>query len=175
MNQEFQGGKILLGVTGGIAAYKAAELASLLTQRGHAVRVVMTAHAREFVGPITFAALTGQPVPDDPFDPAQEAAISHIELARWAQLVLVAPGHGQLPGQGGPADWPMTCSPTLILGQHGAHAGGPGHESPICSPSGGAGKPGPAGGPGVRRFIGPSPAAPPAGKKAPAAWPLQRR
>jgi phosphopantothenoylcysteine decarboxylase/phosphopantothenate--cysteine ligase len=83
--------RVLLGVTGGIAAFKAAELASLLTKRGHQVRVVMTDAAREFVGPLTFAAVTGYPVPESMFDPAQEAAIGHIELARWAQAVVVAP------------------------------------------------------------------------------------
>ncbi|MGD9125330.1 MAG: bifunctional phosphopantothenoylcysteine decarboxylase/phosphopantothenate--cysteine ligase CoaBC [Desulfarculaceae bacterium] len=83
--------RVLLGVTGGIAAYKAAELASLLTKQGMAVRVVMTEAAREFVGPITFTALTGRPVAGDMFDPGQEAAIGHIELARWAQVVVVAP------------------------------------------------------------------------------------
>ncbi len=84
-------GRVLLGVTGGIAAYKAAELASLLIKQGITVRVVMTAAAQRFVGPLTFAALTGQPVAGDLFDPRNEAAISHIELARWAQLLVVAP------------------------------------------------------------------------------------
>lgn len=83
--------RVLLGVTGGIAAYKAAELASRLTQAGCAVRVVMSEHARRFVGPLTFAALTGHPVPGDWFEPGQEAAIGHIDLARWAQAVVVAP------------------------------------------------------------------------------------
>lgn len=83
--------RILLGVTAGIAAYKACELASLLAKQGYDVRVVMTPAAREFVGPLTFAALTGNPVASEMFDPAQEAAISHIDLARWAQAVVVAP------------------------------------------------------------------------------------
>jgi len=83
--------RVLLGIPGGIAAYKAAELASRLTQEGCAVRVVMTDHARRFVGPLTFAALTGHPVPGDWFEPGQEAAIGHIDLARWAQVVAVAP------------------------------------------------------------------------------------
>lgn len=83
--------RVLLGVTGGIAAYKAAELASRLNQAGCEVRVVMTDHARRFVGPLTFTALTGHPVPGDWFDPDQEATISHIDLARWAQAVVVAP------------------------------------------------------------------------------------
>jgi phosphopantothenoylcysteine decarboxylase/phosphopantothenate--cysteine ligase len=83
--------RILLGVTAGIAAYKSCELASLLAKQGFDVRVVMTPAAREFVGPLTFAALTGNPVSCELFDPAQEAAISHIDLARWAQAVVVAP------------------------------------------------------------------------------------
>jgi phosphopantothenoylcysteine decarboxylase/phosphopantothenate--cysteine ligase len=88
--------RVLLGVTGGIAAYKAAELASLLTRQGLEVRVVMTEAARRFVGPLTFAALTGHPVPGDMFDPAQEVTIGHIELARWAQAVVVAPATANL-------------------------------------------------------------------------------
>lgn len=83
--------RVLLGVSGGIAAFKAAELASLLTQQGAEVRVVMTEAARRFVGPLTFAALTGNPVPGDWFDADQEASIGHIDLARWAQAVVVAP------------------------------------------------------------------------------------
>lgn len=83
--------RVILGVTAGIAAYKACELASLLTKQGYDVRVVMTPAAREFVGPLTFAALTGNPVSCDMFDPNQEAAISHIDLARWAQAVVIAP------------------------------------------------------------------------------------
>lgn len=83
--------RIILGVTAGIAAYKACELASLLTKQGYDLRVVMTPAAREFVGPLTFAALTGNPVSSELFDPNQEAAISHIDLARWAQAVVIAP------------------------------------------------------------------------------------
>lgn len=83
--------RVLLGVTGGIAAYRAAELASLLTQRGLAVRTVMTEAATKFITPLTFAALTDLPVAGDMFEPGQEAAIGHIELARWAEAVVVAP------------------------------------------------------------------------------------
>jgi phosphopantothenoylcysteine decarboxylase/phosphopantothenate--cysteine ligase len=85
------GRRILLGVTGGIAAYKAAELTRLLRGEGAEVRVVMTAAARELVAPLTFQALSGNPVRSDLFDPAHEAAMGHIELARWAELVLIAP------------------------------------------------------------------------------------
>jgi phosphopantothenoylcysteine decarboxylase / phosphopantothenate---cysteine ligase len=83
--------RILLGVTGGIAAYKAADLVRRLRERGAEVQVVMTPAAREFIGPITFQALAGRPVRTDLWDAAAEAAMGHIELARWAELVIVAP------------------------------------------------------------------------------------
>ena len=83
--------RILLGVTGGIAAYKAAPLARALIGLGAEVRVVMTGGARAFVQPLTFQALTGNPVHTDLLDETAEAAMGHIELARWADLVLVAP------------------------------------------------------------------------------------
>ncbi|MFZ5844712.1 MAG: bifunctional phosphopantothenoylcysteine decarboxylase/phosphopantothenate--cysteine ligase CoaBC [Pseudomonadota bacterium] len=85
------GKRILLGVTGGIAAYKAAELVRRLKDEGADVRVVMTKGAREFVTPLTFQAVSGNPVGTDLLDPAAEAAMGHIELARWAELVLIAP------------------------------------------------------------------------------------
>ncbi len=91
MTESLGAERVLLGVTAGIAAYKVCELASLLTKQGYDVRVVMTPAAKEFVGPLTFAALTGNPVSCEMFDPSQEAAISHIDLARWAQAVVVAP------------------------------------------------------------------------------------
>ena len=83
--------RIILGVTGGIAAYKAAELVRRLVERGAQVQVVMTHGAREFITPTTFQALSGRPVRDSLWDPAGEAAMGHIELARWAELVVVAP------------------------------------------------------------------------------------
>jgi phosphopantothenoylcysteine decarboxylase/phosphopantothenate--cysteine ligase len=83
--------KVLLGVTGGIAAYKAAELVRRLKERGADVQVVMTAGAREFVTPLTFQALSGRAVRTELWDEAAEAAMGHIELARWADLVVVAP------------------------------------------------------------------------------------
>src|ERR1700689_4351490 len=86
-----QGKRILLGVTGGIAAYKSAELVRRLVEHGAQVQVVMTAGAREFVTPTTFQALSGRAVRTDLWDAAAEAAMGHIELARWADLVLVAP------------------------------------------------------------------------------------
>jgi phosphopantothenoylcysteine decarboxylase/phosphopantothenate--cysteine ligase len=86
-----KGKRILLGVTGGIAAYKSADLVRRLRERGADVQVVMTAGAREFVTPTTFQALSGRPVRTDLWDPSAEAAMGHIELARWADLLLVAP------------------------------------------------------------------------------------
>jgi len=83
--------KILLGVSGGIAAYKAAELCRLLIKQGASVRVVMTPAAREFIQPLTFQALTGQQVYVDLFEADASNAMDHIELARWTDLVLIAP------------------------------------------------------------------------------------
>jgi len=82
---------ILLGVCGGIAAYKSAELVRRLQDAGASVRVVMTAAATEFVTPLTFQALSGHPVHTELLDPQAEAAMGHIELARWADLILIAP------------------------------------------------------------------------------------
>ncbi len=83
--------RILLGVGGGIAAYKAADLVRRLREVGAEVRVVMTEAAREFVGPTTFQALSGHPVRSSLWDPAAEAAMGHIELARWADRIVIAP------------------------------------------------------------------------------------
>jgi phosphopantothenoylcysteine decarboxylase/phosphopantothenate--cysteine ligase len=83
--------RVLLGVTGGIAAYKAPELVRRLVERGCEVQVVMSRGAREFVGPLTFQAVSGRRVRDDLWDQAAEAAMGHIELARWADIVVVAP------------------------------------------------------------------------------------
>ena len=83
--------RIVLGVAGGIAAYKAADLVRRLRDRNFEVRVVMTAAAREFVAPLTFQALSSNPVHCDLLDEQAEAGMGHIELARWADLVLIAP------------------------------------------------------------------------------------
>lgn len=83
--------RILLGVTGGIAAYKSAELIRRLQDGGASVRVVMTPAAQAFITPLTLQALSGYPVHTDLLDPAAEAAMGHIELARWADAILVAP------------------------------------------------------------------------------------
>jgi len=85
------GNRILLGVTGGIAAYKSPDLVRRLRERGAEVQVVMTAGAREFITPLSLQAVSGRPVRTDLWDSSAEAAMGHIELARWAQLVLVAP------------------------------------------------------------------------------------
>ncbi len=85
------GKHVLLGITGGIAAYKCAELVRGLRKAGAEVRVVMTAAAERFVTPTTLQALSGYPVRSSLWDEAAEAAMSHIELARWADLILVAP------------------------------------------------------------------------------------
>ena len=82
---------ILLGVTGGVAAYKACELARLLVRDGAAVQVVMTPGAARFVQPLTFEALTGRRTRGELFDRDAEAAMGHIELARWADAVAIAP------------------------------------------------------------------------------------
>jgi len=83
--------RILLGVTGGIAAYKSAELIRRLQDQGAEVRVVMTPGAQEFITPLTLQALSGNPVHTALLDPEAEAGMGHIELARWADLLLVAP------------------------------------------------------------------------------------
>lgn len=85
------GRQIVLGITGGIAAYKAADLTRRLREAGAGVQVVMTGAAARFVTPLTFQALSGRPVRDSLWDRQAEAAMGHIELARWAQAVLVAP------------------------------------------------------------------------------------
>ena len=86
-----QGKRILLGVTGGIAAYKSPDLVRRLRERGAEVQVVMTAGAQRFITPLTLQAVSGRPVRSDLWDAAAEHAMGHIELGRWADLVLVAP------------------------------------------------------------------------------------
>lgn len=88
--------RIILGIGGGIAAYKGAELVRRLKDQGADVRVVMTRSAREFITPLTLQALSGHPVHLDLLDPAAEAAMGHIELARWADLVLIAPATAEI-------------------------------------------------------------------------------
>ncbi|MEJ0007748.1 MAG: bifunctional phosphopantothenoylcysteine decarboxylase/phosphopantothenate--cysteine ligase CoaBC [Steroidobacteraceae bacterium] len=153
------GKHILLGVTGGIAAYKSADLVRRLRERGAEVQVVMTDGAREFVTPMTFQALSGRPVRTDLWDPAAEASMGHIELARWADLVLIAPATADfLARLGGRADdllattclataAPIALAPAMnqqmwanpatqanvdLLRKRGVHVFGPGVGDQAC-------------------------------------------
>jgi phosphopantothenoylcysteine decarboxylase / phosphopantothenate---cysteine ligase len=96
MNVMLTGKKILLGIGGGIAAYKAADLIRRLKERGCDVRVVMSQGAQAFITPLTIQALSGHPVSSDLLDPAAEAGMGHIELARWADAVIIAPATANL-------------------------------------------------------------------------------
>jgi len=91
MSRPLSDRKVLLAITGGIAAYKSAELCRLLIKQGASVRVVMTAGAQEFISPLTFQALSGNPVHTTLLDPQAEAGMGHIELAKWPDLIVVAP------------------------------------------------------------------------------------
>ncbi|HEX3838026.1 MAG TPA: bifunctional phosphopantothenoylcysteine decarboxylase/phosphopantothenate--cysteine ligase CoaBC [Steroidobacteraceae bacterium] len=154
------GKHILLGVTGGIAAYKSADLVRRLRERGAEVQVVMTDGAREFVTPMTFQALSGRPVRTDLWDPGAEASMGHIELARWADLVLIAPATADFLARlaGGRADdllattclataapialapamnqqmWanPATQANVALLKERGVHVFGPGTGDQAC-------------------------------------------
>ena len=86
-----QGKRVLLGVTGGIAAYKSPDLVRRLREQGAEVQVVLTAGAQEFVTPMTFQAVSGREVRSDLWDAEAEKAMGHIELARWADFVIIAP------------------------------------------------------------------------------------
>ena len=88
---KLQNKRVLLGITGGIAAYKSADLVRRLRDQGAEVRVVMTAGAEAFITPLTFQAVSGNPVHTALLDPEAEAGMGHIELARWADVVLIAP------------------------------------------------------------------------------------
>jgi len=88
---KLQGKNILLGISGGIAAYKTPELVRLLKKAGANVCVVMTRAAQEFVTPLTLQSLSGEPVRTELMDPQQESTMGHIDLARWADVILIAP------------------------------------------------------------------------------------
>jgi len=88
--------RIVLGVTGGIAAYKSPDLVRRLRERGAQVQVVMTPGAQQFVTPLTFQAVSGKPVRTELWDPAAELGMGHIELARWAEVILIAPATANL-------------------------------------------------------------------------------
>lgn len=91
--------QIILGVTGGIAAYKSADLCRRLREQGATVRIVMTQAAKEFITKLTLQAVSGLSVHDDLLDPQAEAAMGHIELARWADLILIAPASADFMAQ----------------------------------------------------------------------------
>ncbi len=96
MHNILAGKKILLGISGGIAAYKSADLVRRLNDRGAEVRGILTPAAAEFITPLTLQALSGHPVGQSLLDPAAEAAMGHIELAKWADLILVAPASADI-------------------------------------------------------------------------------
>ena len=104
--------KVLLGVTGGIAAYKAVEIASQLVQKGHGVLTLMTKHACEFVTPLTFESITGQVVIRDLFQPPPQHRPIHITTADWGDVMLVAPATANFIGKvaGGIADDVLTST-----------------------------------------------------------------
>ncbi|MCL4148939.1 UNVERIFIED_CONTAM: hypothetical protein GTU68_022565, partial [Idotea baltica] len=104
--------KVLLGVTGSIAAYKAAELARLYVQRGNTVKVVMTNSATEFISPLTFQAITNNPVSTDFWDTPEVSGIEHIELADWADTIVIAPATADVIAKlaNGFADTPLLAS-----------------------------------------------------------------
>lgn len=96
ITQSLSGKRIVLGIGGGIAAYKCADLTRRLIERGADVRVVMTNAAKEFITPLTMQAVSGHPVSDSLLDPAAEASMGHIEIAKWADLILHAPATADL-------------------------------------------------------------------------------
>jgi len=91
MQQTLASKRILLGISGGIAAYKSADLVRRLKERGADVRVILTDAAQQFITPLTLQAVSGNPVSHSLLDPAAEAAMGHIELAKWADFILIAP------------------------------------------------------------------------------------
>jgi phosphopantothenoylcysteine decarboxylase/phosphopantothenate--cysteine ligase len=99
MGQRLDGKTIVLGLSGGIACYKAAELVRLLTRGGAAVRVMMTTAAHQFITPLTLQTLSGHPVATDTFDLTQESQIGHIQLADCADVVVIAPATANVIGK----------------------------------------------------------------------------
>ncbi len=111
---ELQGRRVLLGVTGSIAAYKSPDIVRRLREQGAEVRVVLTASAEKLVSPTVFQAVSGEPVRGDIWDEKAEAAMGHIELAKWADIILIAPATANVIARlaGGTADNLLT---TLVL------------------------------------------------------------
>ena len=93
------GVKVVLGITGGIAAYKAAELTRALVKKGAAVKVIMTANAMEFITPLTLQTLSGQPVYRDMFATWKDAEMAHITLADFADILVIAPATANVIGK----------------------------------------------------------------------------
>jgi len=155
---------IVLGITGGIAAYKAPDLVRRLRERGADVQIVMTASAEEFVTATALQAVSGRPIRSNLWDKEAEAAMSHIELARWADIVLIAPATAEVMARivsGAAPDlltticlateapialapamnhvmWnnPATQSNREVLEQRGIHILGPGTGSQACGETG---------------------------------------
>ena len=120
------GKKIVLGVSGGIAAYKTPELVRRLRDRGADVRVAMTEAAKAFITPLSLQAVSGYPVSDSLLDPAAEAAMGHIELGKWADLVILAPATADLIARvaaGGEHGYRRRCSQTNRRYQVIRHSG----------------------------------------------------
>ena len=141
----FEGTSVLVGITGGIAAYKAAELVRCLVKAGAQVRVIMTAAAQQFITPLTLQTLSGQPVGTDLFGLESEARIGHIHMARAAQLVVVAPATANIMAKmaAGIADDYLTTTvlagkaPVLICPAHErSHVGAPGNQTERRHPPG---------------------------------------
>lgn len=155
---------VVLGITGGIAAYKTPELVRRLRERGAEVQIVMTASAAEFVTETALQAVSGRPVRSNLWDKEAEASMSHIELARWADAVLIAPATAEIMARlasGAASDLlttlclatkaPLAIAPAMnhvmwnnpavqknreTLEDHGAQILGPGHGSQACGESG---------------------------------------
>lgn len=155
---------VLLGITGGIAAYKTPDLVRRLRERGAEVQIVMTASAEEFVTATALQAVSGRPVRSNLWDKEAEASMSHIELARWADVVLIAPATAEIMARlasGAAADLlttlclatkaPLLIAPAMnhvmwekpavqanrkTLQDHGVQILGPGHGSQACGETG---------------------------------------
>ncbi len=155
---------VVLGITGGIAAYKAPDLVRRLRERGAEVQIVMTASAEEFVTSTALQAVSGRPIRSNLWDKEAEAAMSHIELARWADLILVAPATAEIMARivsGGAPDLltticlateaPIALAPAMnrvmwdnpatqanreVLEERGIHIIGPGVGSQACGETG---------------------------------------